>query len=213
MLSARILAHRGLVDSYAAPNSLQAYEAAWSLGFGIELDIRDQQGSIVVAHDPPTKEASLLSLSDVLNLHRSRCPESYLALNIKSCGLAPMLKELVERFDVHNYFVFDMAVPDTRTYRELQLDYFVRLSDEEREPCFASDAAGYWVDQLQREWLTREKIKGLLAENRAVCVVSNELHNRSHEPLWRELALPFSNDPRFFICTDYPEAFLRAATL
>jgi glycerophosphoryl diester phosphodiesterase len=58
------LAHRGLWHDKSEQNTLLAIEASWESGFGIETDIRDQLGKVVISHDPPGSsvlEASALA--------------------------------------------------------------------------------------------------------------------------------------------------------
>lgn len=48
-----ILAHRGLWREPAERNSLAALEAALAESFGVETDVRDLGGQLVISHDPP----------------------------------------------------------------------------------------------------------------------------------------------------------------
>lgn len=45
-----IIAHRGLWKHPAERNTLTAFENAFKTGFGIETDIRDCLGKIVISH-------------------------------------------------------------------------------------------------------------------------------------------------------------------
>ncbi len=66
-------------------NSLDAFIAAGSYGFGIELDVRDHRGSVVVAHDPPVgDELEFRSVVSALADASRRLP---IAINVKADGL------------------------------------------------------------------------------------------------------------------------------
>ena len=58
----QLLAHRGLWNRPEEKNSLQALTASFNLGIGVETDIRDCDGSLVISHDPP-RSAELLPLN------------------------------------------------------------------------------------------------------------------------------------------------------
>ena len=48
-----ILAHRGCWDTKMVKgNTLEAFKLAWNLGYGIETDVRDVGGEVVIEHDP-----------------------------------------------------------------------------------------------------------------------------------------------------------------
>ena len=48
-----ILAHRGYWKLEKEKNTLYAFEKAFDKYFGIETDLRDAQGEIVISHDIP----------------------------------------------------------------------------------------------------------------------------------------------------------------
>lgn len=54
MSKIEILAHRGWWTSREDQNSLDALTRALTAGFGVETDIRDCAGRLVVSHDMPT---------------------------------------------------------------------------------------------------------------------------------------------------------------
>ena len=59
----QILAHRGRWRSPSEKNSEGAFRAALSAGYGIETDIRDFDGRLVISHDPARADAMDLDLS------------------------------------------------------------------------------------------------------------------------------------------------------
>lgn len=116
------------------------------------------------------------------------------------------LKELLGKYEVRNYFVFDMSVPDALAYLEQGFNTFTRQSEYETEPAFYEKAEGVWMDCFNREWMNNDNIQRHLSGGKKVCLVSPELHEREYLPFWQKLAgMAVVSDPRLMICTDYPE--------
>lgn len=200
-----ILAHRGLWHDRADGNTLAALTAALDGGFGIEFDVRDADGKLVIAHDivvgPKPAAEELLGL-----LWESRT-SSTLAFNIKADGLALHVQTLVTSYGLANYFCFDMSVPETLHYRRLHLRYFARHSEHESAPVLYADAAGVWMDMFETDWITASDIRTHLDRGKQVAIVSPELHGRPHIPFWESLrasALP--RHAELMLCTDHPDA-------
>lgn len=204
---AALLAHRGLWQAKNQQNTLEALLAALDAGYGLETDVRDCAGELVIAHDPATAEAP--PLDALLSRYAASRHTGLLALNIKADGLCASLMERLARHDVRNYVVFDMSVPDTLPYLRAGARVLIRHSELESHPELEARAAGVWVDELTRPWLDAVKVEALLADERLVCVVSAELHGREREPQWRELSAGRARAARpegFYLCTDFPEA-------
>ena len=53
----KILSHRGYWKKVEEKNTIQAFENSFSHGFGLETDIRDLNGKLVVSHDIPIEFA------------------------------------------------------------------------------------------------------------------------------------------------------------
>ena len=69
MRQSSVLAHRGIFNCEKEKNSQRALSMALVNGFGIETDIRDLGGRIVISHDPPehSLESSLEWLLGVIS--------------------------------------------------------------------------------------------------------------------------------------------------
>lgn len=201
-----ILSHRGYWKSMDEKNSDQAFRRSFSLGYGTETDIRDCRGELVISHDMPT--GNEIRCEDFLSLAaKARTPDGHaltLALNIKADGLAPTVKKLLNQHLPVDGFVFDMAVPDMRSYLEVGVPVFTRMSEVERQPVWLEEASGVWLDAFYGEWYDRDVLEHLLEKGKRVCIVSPELHMRPHGRLWKSL-LPFSTERRIMLCTDLPE--------
>lgn len=201
----QIIAHRGLWENPGDKNSPSALQGALEKGFGIETDLRDATGALVIAHDPPLKSAQ--PLADFLRLYRSFGSTASLALNIKADGLRSCLKSLLEQHQVKNYFCFDMSVPETLAYRGDSLRYFTRESEYEPHPPLYDDAAGVWMDMFHTDWIAPKHIVRHLDAGKQVALVSPELHHRTHENFWIRLRdAGLARHPGVMLCTDFPES-------
>src|SRR6478735_1621484 len=134
-----LLAHRGLWVVASQRNTLEAFRDAFANGFGIEIDVRDLAGELVVSHDPPA--AGALGFDAVLDDYLAHGTPGLLAVNVKADGLHAMLTEALARVPAERWFAFDMSVPDTRGYAQSSLPFYTRHSDLEADPSLY-DAAG-----------------------------------------------------------------------
>lgn len=200
-----ILSHRGYWNASRAKNSLEAFEHSFDLGFGTETDFRDLDRRLVISHDPPTMEA--LSADELFHVLATRDLSLPLAVNIKSDGLQTMLKEAITRHGIVNYFLFDMSIPDAIVSLRHGLRIFTRHSDVETEPHLYREAAGVWMDAFfDDRWLTPGSIYRHLDAGKEVCLVSPELHGRTHLAFWaRLLASGIHMHPNLMLCSDIPE--------
>ena len=205
-----ILAHRGLWQRPAEHNSLPALCDALAEGFGVETDVRDLGGQLVISHDPPL--AGAMPLAAFLEAY-CRIPEpGVLALNIKADGLQQALAEALEsrRIGADRYFVFDMAVPDALGYLRHGMPCFTRQSEVEPVPAFIDQALGIWLDCFREDWINGRDILGHCAAGRRVALVSPELHGRDRQIAWGKWREAYRDlkrrdqGERIMICTDYP---------
>ncbi len=206
----RIISHRGYWTARGEQNRAVAFERSLALGFGIETDLRDRNGGVVVSHDPPTGTAAeVLSLDDFLSLCSTRGPGLMLALNIKADGLQTWVRDALDRHGAgENAFVFDMSVPDTLGYLAAGVPVYVRHSDVEPEPVLYDRAAGVWLDQFHSDWICPDDVARHLDAGKVVCLVSPELHRRDHRSQWEQLAAcpDIVGHDGFLLCTDFPES-------
>jgi len=202
-----IIAHRGLWEQPEQKNSDFAIRAAVEQGFGVEVDLRDRDGRLVVSHDIADETAAdfeqlLTSLAE-----QPTCKVVPWALNIKADGLQRLVADIVDRFGLTGAFCFDMSVPDGLGYLKLNshCQVYTRQSEFECNPAFYAEADGVWLDEFNSSWITNTIISGHYRQNKQVCVVSPELHGRDYRPLWEQLKqLPMSGDFALHLCTDHP---------
>ena len=146
-----ILAHRGWWQKESEKNTPAALVRALSAGFGIETDIRDLNGELVISHDPPVD--SQTTANWLFNQYNKIKANGRIALNIKSDGLQGMLERLIKSSGLEKRtFVFDMSVPDTILYIEEFL--YIRISEYENPAIFETKTEGVLGRQLHGNVLT-----------------------------------------------------------
>ena len=111
--------------------------------FGVETDIRDRNGQLVISHDMRTENSVQLALFlDELPTHYQNS-----LLNIKADGLADEICNLMDSYSHINYFCFDMSIPDKRDYLKKSLPVYARISDVESEAPWQR-CLGIWLMPL-----------------------------------------------------------------
>lgn len=198
----KILAHRGLWrEKGLEPNSIAAFQAAFDENFGLETDVRDCLGKLVISHDPPLPEAP--AFRDLLSIYERSCLP--LAFNIKADGLARQVHDAMAASSIVNWFVFDMSIPDTLSQMAAGNPVFMRNSEYEHYPYLAKHTVGIWLDMFNDIWYGRDTLAGAL-EQGFVCVVSAELHgDKEYMPQW-QLLQEFAGNDKLMLCTDLPRA-------
>ena len=194
-----ILSHRGFWTTADEKNSVEAFDRSVAEGFGTETDVRDLDGDLVVAHDPPTGRP--LPWSAVLD--RFDGTGLPLAVNVKADGLSAWLGDAFAERSI-DWFAFDMSGPETVRFARAGLPFFTRHSDVESEPILYADAAGVWLDDFAGGWIGLDQIRRHVNVGKRVCVVSPELHGRDYRPFWNMLASAPLADGDLMLCTDLP---------
>ena len=200
----KILAHRGYWKISDEKNSLRALTDALKKGWGIETDIRDYKGELVIAHNPADGNSTKL---EPLFAEYSRLSEKpLLALNVKADGLYSLLPEVFERYNIkpENYFLFDMSTPEQYIYMKRGYKTFSRSSEFETRPIFTEQCDGIWLDQFSDGDHIVNSLDGFLKAGKVVSVVSPELHGRAGEKVWAFL-LRYKGNDRLYLCTDKPD--------
>lgn len=202
----QILAHRGAWLTSTEKNSRGALVYALKSGWGIETDIRDLDGELVISHDMPRR--GVLPLETLFKDYVNNSCSGTLALNMKADGLANELKVLLARYQITRYFCFDMSVPDSMDYFSANMITAARLSEYEPEGELSQRASVLWVDGFSSNKVEIVLIKRWLASGKSVSFVSPELHQRDHEYFWQSLrSLPeeLLSHSNMMLCTDFPE--------
>ena len=203
----KIIAHRGEWSLENEKNSEKAFSRAIKNGFGVETDIRDYCGELVISHDVPQERGLLLeNLFDLYNELSVNQDSQVLALNIKSDGISKQLIELINKHNINNYFVFDMSIPDTMGYIEKKIKTYSRISELEAESNLHLITDGVFLDQFYGTWYTPEYLEFLIKKYKRVCIVSSELHGFPEFECWNVLAkLSAEVRNNIILCTDFPK--------
>ncbi len=160
-------------------------------------------GKLVISHDPCSSAGALL-LNEVLQIEGVR--SQLLALNIKSDGLAPLLKDVIEKAGIADYFFFDMSVPQAVSYQKQGLKFYTRQSEFEVQPSLYEQADGVWLDCFQKDWLDSATLSGHFKKGKRIALVSPELHGRNPLAFWQWLRMQDVVDrDDVALCTDRPE--------
>lgn len=204
LMKHRILAHRGLWAADSEKNSNVAIALALAEGFGVEIDVRDKHGELVISHDPSVEFSPLLLNEMVAEFDAS--PAAWIALNIKSDGLARLFPSIK-----NPHFFFDMSFPERRNYRRIHKPIAGRLSEFETafDKSFEAESnTAVWVDSFLGDWfLDSSKLDEILQLPGCKFFVSPELHGRPHEYSWRTIQELFRLRSDVGICTDLPREF------
>ncbi|WP_307993365.1 hypothetical protein [uncultured Clostridium sp.] len=199
----KILAHRGYWNTTIKDNSYEALIKALDNGFGFESDIREYCGKLVISHDIANEESYL---AENIFEKLSEYDDKYcFAINIKSDGLKSLLLDLLKKYNIENYFTFDMSVPQMIEYYEKGLKYFTRQSEYEKELVLYEKADGVWVDAfIEESWITEELLNTHLKNGKKVCIVSPDLHKREYLDFWNKLKSYNIDFNDIILCTDFP---------
>lgn len=197
----QIIAHRGFWKTSEEKNSLVALRRALEDGYGFETDIRDCAGQLLITHNPPKGDEA--TLEEVLRIYQETRSTATLALNIKADGLQEMLKPMLEKYGVKNYFFFDMSVCDTILYVEQQLKFASRSSEFEPYLPFYKDSEVVWVDYFDGRTNIVDELRKYIADGKMPCIVSPELHKLPYEAMWQ--MLKDNGLTNIMLCTDVPD--------
>lgn len=157
-----VIAHRGWWHTPDEQNTLTAFARAFDAGIGVELDVRDWNGELVVSHDPPFMKpadiyayagCSLTTFSEVLELLGDR--PNVLAVNVKSCGLAPLFAKLRAPA---NWFFFDLPPYEYREYKKYGLIEVSPAISNELFGCEADDQWKLLKEFEEHEYLITDRV-------------------------------------------------------
>jgi hypothetical protein len=200
----KIISHRGYWKAKSEQNSFEALINSFHFGFGVETDIRDFDGNLVISHDLSKKDSLPLEL--LFKSYNERGNDLPLALNVKSDGLQDELMKLLEKYKIDNYFVFDMSIPDFKSYASKGFNAYFRLSEYESDLSLDKHSKGIWLDAFDEIWYDKDLIMKCTNLNKQICIVSEELHRRDHIYHWNFL---FKEGihllDNIILCTDFPE--------
>jgi len=160
------IAHRVNNSEYA--NSI-------SIDYGIEFDIRDSNGKIIVTHDPFTEGENL---EDFL----SKISKRFLIVNVKSEGIEEKTLELLKKNGFEDFFLLDCSFPAIVKLSKLgEKRIALRFSEYENFANVVDNKdkiSWVWVDCFTYFPLTKKIEEVLHAHGLKICMVSPELQSQ-----------------------------------
>lgn len=201
-----LLSHRGFWKTADQKNSKEANALSFSNAWGIETDIRDYKEQLVISHDIAVNNNYTLEF--LLEQYVASGKNGSLALNIKADGLSKQLASLLIKYNISNYFVFDMSIPETLRYLNEGLNVFIRYSEYETPNAELYErSAGIWLDIFKSIWFDNNFVNLHISNNKMIAFVSPELHNRNESELWEIIREnKWNKSSQIMLCTDLPDA-------
>lgn len=194
-------------------NTLEALKAV-PINNGAEIDVRYHHDDIILHHDPfGHHKTHLVKLEDFLKQWTCAGP---LILNVKTEGIELNCIQLLNYYQVKNWFFLDLSMPYFVKYSELAENGSINgfspnnlaIRFSEREPIeyalnFAGKVNWVWVDCFSKMPLSTENAKLLTKAGFQICVVSPELqqHHVSRISEFKELLKDIEVAA---ICTKHP---------
>lgn len=200
-----ILAHRGCWNNEQEKNCLLSLNRALEKGYGIETDLRDYEGKLVVSHNIADDHS--LDAEELFRRYVELDCHATLAFNVKADGIQGLLTEFLNKYKISNYFLFDMSVPEQVVNHDMNLNYYTRHSDVENTCVLYEGAKGVWLDSFYDDhWLTADIIRAHMSAGKKVCVVSPELHGKEYLTTWKMIKEnQFEQSELMQLCTDKPD--------
>lgn len=172
--------------------------------YGIEVDIRSNNGDLIIHHDPFMK-------GEIFENWLKHYQHKTLILNIKEEGLEEKLIELMKKYQINDYFFLDQSFPFLIKWSKLgEHRCAVRVSEFESVETaltLTGKIDWVWVDCFRYFPLSKEDAQRLQLASFKLCLVSPELHGRSGEIEIPKLynLLKTRNIYPDAICTKLPE--------
>ena len=146
--------------------------------YGVEIDVRDYQGNLILQHDP-FKDGELFE--SYLKLYNNRI----LIINIKSERIEYAVLELLKKYHIKNYFFLDSSFPMifsllTQSERNIAIRYS-EYESIETVVNMKNMVSWVWVDCFTCLPLNNEIYKRLKETKLKLCLVSPDLLNRAED--------------------------------
>ena len=172
--------------------------------YGIEVDIRSDNGQLIIHHDPFAK-------GEDFEEWIKHYQHGTLILNIKEEGLEARLINLMKQYGITDYFFLDQSFPFLIKWSKLgERRCAVRVSEFESIETaltLAGKIDWVWVDCFTHFPLGNQDAKRLQDVGFKLCLVSPELQGRPAETAIPELAKILTDRQIVAnaICTKKPE--------
>ena len=168
--------------------------------YGVEIDLRSWGTRLILQHEP------FRNGTDFADWLRYYCHKT-LILNIKEEGIEYRVKEMLQRFQIEDYFFLDLSFPAlVKMMKAGEKRVAVRFSEYEALQTalgMAGKVQWVWVDCFSRMPLQKQTYR-LLAPHFKLCLVSPELLGRDAAEIkdYKRMLAPFRLDA---VCTKRPD--------
>jgi len=166
--------------------------------YGLEIDVRDSIGELVISHDPALENEVALN-----NYLKHIDNKKLIAINIKSSEIENKLKQILQTNNITNYFTFDWPVPSLIKALQAQLVCAFRLSEYEKE--MIPNCSWAWIDAFHKIWYDETFLDSIHSKEIKIALVSPEIHGRKHE--LKKIKDIVNTGVIDAICTDLPEYY------
>lgn len=146
--------------------------------YGVELDLRDSGTDLIIVHNP-------FEEGENFEEYLKHYHHGTMIVNVKSERIEHKIIELLEKYNISNYFFLDSSIPMIYLLsNEGNTNSAVRFS--EIEPIELSLAMKdrvkwVWVDCFSKLPINKENYKILKDNNFKLCLVSPELQGRKED--------------------------------
>jgi hypothetical protein len=146
--------------------------------FGVEVDIRDSAGELIMVHDP-------FSPGEKFENYLKHYKHKLIILNVKSERIEFKILELLKKYKIKNYFFLDSSFPMIWTLNKAG-ENNIALRFSEYEPIenilAAKDMAKWiWIDCFSKFPVDDETYKIIKSSGLKTCLVSPELQGRPED--------------------------------
>lgn len=168
--------------------------------FGVEVDIRAYKDKLVLHHEPFVEGENF---EDFLKHYHHK----FIILNVKCEGIETEVIKLMDRYNIHDYFLLDVSFPFIiKLIEQGEKKIAVRFSEfESIETCLNLKGKADWVfiDNLTHLPVENNSFQKL-KEKFKLCIVSPELLNRNELEKTKE---KLKENPVDAVLTDNPFAW------
>ncbi len=172
------------------------------IGLGIEIDLRAYKDTIVLEHDPFVPGDSF---EDYLKHYQ----HGTLILNVKCERIEYKILELLEKYNIENYFFLDSSFPmifSLSTKNNIS-KFALRFSEVEGMDTIRNmqgKCEWIWVDCFTRLSIDKTIFDEMKFLDFKVCLVSPELQGRSEDIVNYKKELKASGINLDAVCSKYP---------
>ena len=173
---------------------------------GVEIDLRTRDSELIIDHDPFSTGVSFSKWLEYYN-------HKFLIINVKEEGLESFAMNLMEKFNIKDFFFLDQSFPALYKASKVFPEFIcARVSDVESvETALNLNVSWIWFDSHTGDWsYLPEVFKKLSTISVRKCLVSPELQRTNSESETMILKKIIQDSIINFdaVCTKLPEKWI-----